>query len=94
MPHGGREEAGPWTVPFRNFVRRRLAVWENRFVNQRAIVGKAFIIYWSWKYDENMELAQREALADKVIRWIKTTIYNITHLPFVVRWGRLGQLIQ
>lgn len=68
--------------------------WENRFVNQRAIVGKAFIIYWSWKYDENMELAQREALADKVIRWIKTTIYNITHLPFVVRWGRLGQLIQ
>jgi hypothetical protein len=67
--------------------------WKNRFVNRRAIVGKAFIIYWSWKHDDNVELPQNEAFADKVFRWVKTTGYYISHLPFVVRWKRLGRLI-
>ena len=68
--------------------------WKNRFVARQAIVGKAFIIYWSWKHDENIELPQHEAFTDKSIRWVKETGYYITHLPFVVRWTRLGNLIK
>lgn len=68
--------------------------WQNRFVNRRAIVGKAFIIYWSWKHDDTFAVNSDEALADKVIRYVKTTIYYISHLPFVVRWHRLGRLIR
>ena len=36
----------------------------------------------------------QEALADKVIRSVKTIGYYITHLPFVVRWNRLANLIR
>lgn len=68
--------------------------WKNRFVARRAIVGKAFIIYWSWKHDENIEQPQNEAFTDKALRWIKSTVYYISHLPFVVRWGRIGNLIK
>ena len=68
--------------------------WKNRFVNRRAIVGKAFIIYWSWKVDENIEINPQEALTDKVIRSVKTIGYYITHFPFVVRWNRLANLIR
>ena len=68
--------------------------WRNRFVNRKAIVGKALIIYWSWKYDENMDIPEDEPLSQSTIRWIKTTAYNISHLPFVVRWNRLARPIK
>jgi len=68
--------------------------WKNRFATRQAIVGRAFIIYWSWKYNENMEIPQQEALTHTILRWVKTTLYNLSHLPFVVRWNRLGQLIK
>lgn len=68
--------------------------WKNRFVTRQAIVGKAFIIYWSWKHDENIDMPQHEAFTDMAIRWIKSTVYYVSHLPFVVRWKRLGNLIK
>jgi signal peptidase I len=68
--------------------------WENRFVNQRAIVGKAFIIYWSWKHDESMEINPKEALTDKLLRTGKTIVYYVTHFPSVVRWNRLARIIR
>lgn len=68
--------------------------WKNRFVNRQAIVGKAFIIYWSWKRDENVEVDSQEALVDKVIRSAKTIGYYVMHFPFVVRWSRLARIIR
>lgn len=68
--------------------------WKNRFVNRRAIVGKAFIIYWSWKRDETVPENPKEAFADKLIRSMKTIGYYITHFPSVVRWNRLGRFIK
>ncbi len=68
--------------------------WKNRFVNRRAIVGKAFIIYWSWIHDENTIVNEKEALADKVIRSVKTIGYYILHFPTVVRWNRLAHLLK
>jgi signal peptidase I len=68
--------------------------WKNRFVSRRAIVGKAFIIYWSWKYDESIAPNEAEAFLDKVIRSGKTIVYYITHFPFVVRWNRLARLVK
>ena len=67
--------------------------WENRFVNRRALVGKAMIIYWSWKHDENTAPPQNETLLTKVKRIGKTLVYYITHFPSVVRWNRLAHVI-
>lgn len=67
--------------------------WEHKFVARKAIVGKAFIIYWSWKHDENIETNPQEAFADQVIRSVKTIGNYVIHFPFVVRWERLGDII-
>ena len=67
--------------------------WENRFVNRRALVGKAMIIYWSWKHDEDTVAPPNETLLTKVVRAGKTILYYITHFPSVVRWNRLARVI-
>ena len=68
--------------------------WGNRFVKRRSIVGKALIIYWSWKRDEATLEETEEAFVDKVIRYGKTIGYYIAHFPSVVRWNRLGDIIE
>lgn len=68
--------------------------WKNQFVARRAIVGKAFIIYWSWKQDENMLVDTEEAFADMLIRNVKTIGNYLIHLPSAVRWNRLAHLIK
>jgi signal peptidase I len=68
--------------------------WEHRFVDRRAIVGKALIIYWSWKRDETSPENPEEAFGDKVIRYGKTIGYYIAHFPSVVRWNRLAHIIK
>lgn len=68
--------------------------WKNTFVTRQAIVGKAMIIYWSWKYDESMEIPDNEPFLQAAMRWIKGTVYNVSHLPSTVRWNRLARLIK
>jgi signal peptidase I len=68
--------------------------WENRFVKRRSVVGKALIIYWSWKRDETIPENPEEAFVDKVIKYGKTVGYYIAHFPSVVRWDRLGDVIK
>ena len=68
--------------------------WKNTFVTRQAIVGKAMIIYWSWKYDESMEIPENESFLQAAMRWIKSTVYNVSHLPSTVRWNRLARLIK
>lgn len=97
-----RDNFGPMTVPSNAYFmlgdNRDSSLdsrfWENRFVNRRAIVGKALIIYWSWKHDESITEPPDEAIFDKVIRYAKTIGYYITHFPSVVRWDRLAQIIK
>lgn len=68
--------------------------WNNRFVDRRAIVGKALIIYWSWKRDESETENPEEAFGDKVLRYAKEIGYNMLHLPSAVRWERLARIIE
>ena len=97
-----RDNFGPVTVPPNSYFmmgdNRDSSLdsrfWENRFVNRRAIVGKALIIYWSWKRDEADSENPEEAFVDKVIKYGKTVGYYIAHFPSVVRWDRLGDVIK
>ena len=68
--------------------------WDHQFVNRRAIVGKALLIYWSWKQDDVPAEAPNTPLLTKVIEGGKTMVYYITHLPGVVRWDRIAQVIR
>ena len=97
-----RDNFGPVTVPSNAYFmlgdNRDSSLdsrfWDNRFVNRRAIVGKALIIYWSWKHDESITEPPDEAMLDRVIRYAKTIGYYITHFPSVVRWNRLARIIK
>ncbi|MBD3308562.1 signal peptidase I [candidate division KSB3 bacterium] len=97
-----RDNFGPITVPPNGYFmmgdNRDSSLdsrfWENRFVNRRDIVGKAFIIYWSWKHDENTMPETEEAFADRLIRHVTTIGYYLVHFPSVVRWNRLAHLIR
>ncbi len=68
--------------------------WENRFVNRRAIVGKALILYWSWKRDELPPASPDDTLLENVVQGGKNIFYYITHFPGVVRWNRIAHVIQ
>lgn len=97
-----RDNFGPITVPSNSFFmlgdNRDSSLdsrfWDHRFVAHRALVGKAWIIYWSWK-DEHLPAEQpNESFWMKVVRSGKAIVYYITHFPGVVRWNRFGRIVQ
>jgi len=67
--------------------------WDNRFVNRRAIVGKALIIYWSWKRDDLPPESPDDTFMTKVSQMGEVFVYYVTHFPGVVRWDRVARVI-
>ena len=68
-------------------------------LDQRLIKGKAFLLYWSWKrMRDDPQLVQLE---DPVLRSLprvalsifRVIVFEITHIPWRVRWNRVGRLI-
>jgi signal peptidase I len=67
--------------------------WDNRFVNRRAIVGKALIIYWSWKRDDLPIESPDDTFMTKLLQAGEAFVYYVTHFPGVVRWNRIARVI-
>ena len=100
-----RDNFGPITVPPGNV----FVLGDNRdnsrdsrywgFLDQRLIRGKAFLLYWSW---ERMPGDPQLAVLDgPVLRSLpriglsifRVIAFEITHIPWRVRWSRVGRLI-
>jgi len=68
--------------------------WNNSFVKRKDIIGKAFIIYWSWKPDkEAPSLNEETSLTDRLNSYLKLTWYNLSHFKDRVRWERFAKII-
>ena len=69
------------------------------FLDQRLIKGKAFLLYWSWKgMRGDPQLAQLEdpilkSLPRMALSLLRVFVFEIAHIPWRVRWNRVGRLI-
>lgn len=98
-----RDNFGPVTVPKDSYFvmgdnRDRSwdsRFWNNTFVKREAIVGKAFLIYWSWKPDKEAPSLNKEdaGFLERVKFYLKLIGYNTVHLKDRVRWERLGKIL-
>lgn len=68
--------------------------WDDPFVHRRAIVGKALVVYWSWKQDDAPAPPTEAGRWTRVVAGAKTFGYYVTHFPGVVRWNRIAHVIQ
>ena len=54
-------------------------------VPRKMILGKAFLIHWSWKPDHRAP----DTKITEPLTLLRSAAYNIWHLPERVRWNRL-----
>jgi len=109
----GRDDFGPVTVP----AGKLFVMGDNRdnsydsrfwgFLDRKLVLGKAMILHWSWKPDDedsgSLHSAQspyeRKAHKDKNIlvkigSKIVSIAYDIVRIPWKVRWERVGDIIR
>jgi signal peptidase I len=66
------------------------------FVDKEAVVGKAFIIYWSWarqNIDPELLWSSSQPL-ESMASLVQILGYSIVHIPWRVRWNRIGRFIE
>lgn len=64
------------------------------FVDRETVVGKAFIIYWSWdRQNLDPELNWSGSSLENAGSFLQVVGYNIAHIPWRVRWQRIAHLI-
>jgi len=70
------------------------------FLNKKLVKGKAFVLYWSWKrMPGDPELAKMEgpmllSLPRFVFSFVKVLVFDLVHVPWRVRWSRIGDIIR
>jgi signal peptidase I len=101
-PYSARDNLGPIEVPPQHYFmlgdNRDASLdsrfWDRPFVSRQAIVGKALLIYWSWKRDDAPPETADAPLTTRIAESGRTLWYYLTHLPGVVRWERIARNIQ
>ena len=65
------------------------------FVDTEDVVGNAFVIYWSWeRHRGDPELVwQSSRPLQSVASIVYVLGYNIVHVPWRVRWNRIGRIV-
>ena len=69
------------------------------FLDQRMIKGKAFLLYWSWEGMEGdphliqLQEPVLKSLPGVVLSIVRVLVFEMTHIPWRVRWNRVGRLI-
>jgi signal peptidase I len=69
------------------------------FLNEKLIKGKAFVLYWSWhKEAGDPELSKLDSplllsLPRFMFSLVKVFVFDLVHVPWRVRWARIGDLI-
>jgi hypothetical protein len=66
------------------------------FVDKETVVGKAIIIYWSWarqNIDPELIWSSSQPL-ESMASLVKVLGYSIVHIPWRVRWNRIGRFIE
>lgn len=108
-----RDNFGPVTVPpGKLFVMgdNRDNSYDSRFwgfLDRKLVLGKAMILHWSWKPDEQdtgslhsaeapyrREQKKDKNLLEKVGGKIVSIAYDIVRIPWKVRWERVGDIIR
>ena len=65
------------------------------FVDTNTVVGNAFIIYWSWErhHDDPSLSWDTSSPLESITSLAYVLGYNIVHIPWRVRWNRLGKIV-